>query len=250
MNFKRLFFYLLLNVIVSATTVLIVLNLWERANRVETVTPDPVSLLPTVIASAIPPTNAPSPEPTLALRPYQVEEGETLGEIALQFGISVDQLLEINDLNNPDELVIGTVLFVPATNTSDEAPQAEAQTEAAPGAESTPNQTAPPTPESSNIRIVSIVGADDLATEHIEIRSVSSEALPLEGWQLKTNDGFIYTFPNITLYEYGALDLYTRAGINSVVALYWGRSTPVFQSGDRAVIYDIDGNVQAVYSIP
>ena len=88
MNFKRLFFYLLLNIIVSATTVLIVLNLWERANRVETVIPEPVSLLPTVIASAIPPTNAPSPEPTLALRPYQVEEGETLGEIALQFGIS------------------------------------------------------------------------------------------------------------------------------------------------------------------
>jgi hypothetical protein len=35
-----------------------------------------------------------------------------------------------------------------------------------------------------------------------------------------------------------------------VVALYWGRSTPIFQSGDRAVIYDADGNVQAVYSIP
>ena len=87
MNFKRLFFYLLLNVIVSATAVLIVLNLWERVNRPEIATPEPAGLLPTVIASAIPPTNTPIPEPTMALRPYQVEEGETLGEIALQFGI-------------------------------------------------------------------------------------------------------------------------------------------------------------------
>lgn len=250
MNFKRLFFYLLINIIVSATTVLIVLNIWDRVNRSETATPEPVSLLPTVIASAVPPTSTPIPEPTLALRPYQVEEGETLGEIALQFETSVDQLLEINSLTNPDDLEIGMVLFVPARNATDTDPQADTQADAAVDVEPEPTQTAPPTPENANIRIVSIVGADDLATEHIEIRSVSSDALPLEGWQLKTNDGLIYTFPNITLFEYGAVDLYTRAGINSVVALYWGRSTPVFQSGDRAVIYDAEGNVQAVYNIP
>jgi hypothetical protein len=60
----------------------------------------------------------------------------------------------------------------------------------------------------------------------------------------------VYVFPKITLFEFGAVDLYTRAGINSVVALYWGRSNAVFESGDQAVIYDADGNVQAVYSIP
>ena len=112
------------------------------------------------------------------------------------------------------------------------------------------SQTAPPPPDDSKIRIVSIVGVDDLATEHIQIRSVSSDALALEGWRLETNDGLEYYFPKITLFEHGAVDLYTRAGINSVVALYWGRSTPIFQSGDRAVIYDAEGNVQAVYSIP
>jgi LysM repeat protein len=265
MNFKRLFFYLLLNVIVSATTILIVLNIWDRTNRAETTTPEQVSLLPTVIASAIPPTNTPIPEPTMALRPYQVEEGETLGEIALQFGTSVDQLLEINSLSDPDALVVGMVLLVPAsygaeTVSQDEAhldevqqsetTQAEINSGAALEEELTPTQTSPPTPEDAKIRIISIVGANDLATEHIEIRSVSSEALPLEGWQLKTNDGLVYTFPNITLFEYGAVDLYSRAGINSVVALYWGRSTPVFQSGDRAVIYDAEGNTQAVYNIP
>jgi len=250
MNFKRLFFYLLINVIVSATTVLLVLNIWDRANQTETATSETVSLLPTVIASAIPPTNTPIPEPTLALLPYQVEEGETLGEIALQFETSVEKLLEINSLNNPDELVTGMVLFVPASDTTDEPIHDETQVDVAQEADPSPTQTALPTPENGSIRIISIVGADDLATEHVEIRSVSSEALPLEGWQLKTNDGLEYTFPNITLFEYGVVDLYTRAGVNSVVALYWGRSTPVFQSGDRAAIYDAEGNIQAVYNIP
>ena len=208
-----------------------------------------VSLLPTAIASAIPPTATPTPEPTLALRPYEVGSGETLGEIALQFEVSVDQLLEINSLNNPDDLAIGMILFVPVTGSIAATPQDEIQSKSEQADEPKASHITI-APENSNIKIASIVGVDDLATEHIQIRSVSSEALPLEGWRLETNDGLVYIFPKITLFEYGAVDLYSRAGINSVVALYWGRSTPVFQSGDQAVIYDADGNVQAVYSIP
>ena len=250
MNFKRLFFYLLLNVIVSATTILIVLNIWDRINHPETAAPEPVSLLPTVIASAIPPTATLTPKPTMALRPYEVGPGETLGGIALQFEMGVDELLEINSLTDPDELVIGMILFVPASSAETDAPQDESPPASESEGEPTASQTPLPAPENSNIRIVSIVGVDDLATEHIQIRSVSSEALPLEGWRIETGEGLVYIFPNITLFEYGAVDLFSRAGINSVVALYWGRSTPVFQSGDQAVIYDTGGNVQAVYSIP
>lgn len=249
MNFKKLFYYLLLNIIVSALTTLIVLNIWDRTHRAETITPEPLSLLPTAIASALPPTATPDPQPTLALRPYQVETGETLSEIALLFGTSVDQLLEINDLDNPDELSNGMILLVPIEN-STEAPEngtgEDSQTQNKPAATATPA----PTPESSPIKIVTIVGVDDLATEHLQIQSVSPEALSLEGWRLETNDGLTYIFPKITLFEYGAVDLYTRAGINSVVALYWGRSTPVFQPGDQAVIYDGEGQVRATYSIP
>lgn len=247
MNYKRLFYYLLLNIIVSATTTLIVLNLWDRAQQTTTETPEPVSLLPTVIASAVPPTPTLPPQPTLALRPYEVAPGETLGEIALSFNVSVDQLLEINNLNDPDDLAVGMIVFVPATTLAENSQEeASAPTTDEPISTATP----PPTPERTSIKIVTIVGIDDLATEHMEIQSVSPEPLSLEGWRLETNDGLIYIFPKITLFEYGAVDLFTRAGINSVVALYWGRSTPLWQSGDQAVIYDAEGNVQAIYSIP
>ncbi len=250
MNYKRLFFYLLINIIVSAATVLIVLNIWDRSHRSEMILSESAGLLPTAMASAIPPTGTPTPKQTLALRPYEVAPGETLGEIALQFGISVDQLLEINNIDDPDQLATGMILFVPASRPPEEIPSEKTPSASEPSVETAARPTIPPTPENSSIRIVSIVGVDDLATEHIQIRSVSSEALPLEGWRIETNDGQVYIFPNITLFEYGAVNLFSRAGINSVVALYWGLSTPLFQSGDQAIIYDADGNVQAVYSIP
>ena len=251
MNFKRLFYYLFLNIIVSAATILIVLNIWDRTHSsTETITPQPISLLPTVIASAIPPTVTPTPTPNLVLQPYEVGAGETLSEIALLFDTSVDQLLEINNLSDPDELTTGMILAVPVSNSNPEENVDNVQEGSPSESELILTSTSPPMPESGKVKIVTIVGVDDLATEHLQIQSVNPEALSLEGWQLETNDGQVYIFPKITLFEYGAVDLYSRAGINSVVALYWGRSTPVFQSGDQAVIYDAEGNVQAVYSIP
>jgi LysM repeat protein len=250
MNYKRLLYYLLLNIIVSAITILVVLNIWDRAHRIETATPESVSLLPTVIATALPPTKTPAHQPTLAARTYEVVPGDSLSEIAQVFGVSVEQLLEINNLDNPDALRIGMILKLPNPGTAGDEADNAAQDRLE--EESQPEPTLPPplVSENSDIRISTIAGVNDLATEHLQIQSVSPEALSLEGWRLETNDGLIYYFPNITLFEHGALDLYSRAGINSVVALYWGRSSPIFQSGDRAVIYDAEGNVQAVYSIP
>jgi LysM repeat protein len=250
MNFKRLFYYLLLNIIVSAATVLIVLNIWDRTHRTETTEPEPVSFLPTAIASAIHLTDTPTPQPTLASRPYKVAAGETLGEIALLFDVSVEQLLEINNLQNPDQLSAGMILDIPVSETAAQGPASESQADSQSAEQPLSTYTPAPIPESSQIKIVTIVGVDDLATEHLQIQSVSPEPLSLEGWRLETNDGLVYSFPKITLFEYGAVDLYSRAGINSVVALYWGRSNPIFQSGDQAMIYDADGGLQAVYNIP
>jgi LysM repeat protein len=250
MNFKRLFYYLLLNIIVSAATTLIVLTIWDRTHRTETTQPEPVSFLPTAIASAIHLTETPTPQPTLALRPYKVEAGETLGEIALLFDVSVEQLLEINNLQNPDELSAGMILDIPSSEIAVEESISVSQPDSQLAEQPLSTSTPPPIPENSQIKIVTIVGVDDLATEHLQIQSISPDALSLEGWRLETNDGLVYIFPKITLFEYGAVDLYSRAGINSVVALYWGRSNPIFQPGDQAMIYDADGNLQAVFSIP
>jgi LysM repeat protein len=250
MNFKRLLFYLMINVVISSVTILLVLNIWDRTHRGEAAELEPVSMLPTVIATAVPPTSTPTPRPTLVVRPYEVGPGETLSEIAMVFGVSIDQLLEINDLSDPDQLRAGMTLQIPVQGSVSQENNAASQDDSQGESEPIPTATLPPQPERTIIKILTIVGVDDLATEHLQIQSLSPEALSMEGWRLETNDGQVYYFPKITLFEHGAVDLYTRAGINSVVALYWGRSTPIFQSGDQAVIYDAKGNVQAVYSIP
>ena len=45
--------------------------------------------------------------------PYQVRPGETLLEIAVRYGTTVQLLMEINDLKNPNELTAGQELRVP-----------------------------------------------------------------------------------------------------------------------------------------
>jgi hypothetical protein len=192
---KRLFYYLLINVVVSAVTVFLVLSFWERSHPPSEIpSPEPVSILPTALAS----TSAPAYQATPTSLP--------------------DATLPAQD--SPST--------VPPQSTA----------------------TLPALPDEPQIKIVTIIGIGDLATEHVQIQSISPDAISLTNWRLETSTGQVYTFPQITLFEYGAVDLYTRAGVNSVVALYWGRSAPVFHRGDRAVIYDTEGNVQAVYSIP
>ena len=91
---------------------------------------------------------------------------ETLGEIALAFDVSVDQLLEINQINDPDELSSGMILDVPISGTPVQEPinesQADSQLEDQPAQTSTPL----PIPENGKIKIITIVGVDDLADCH------------------------------------------------------------------------------------
>lgn len=65
---------------------------------------------PTPIAT-VAPTPAPTPPPVA--RTYTVQEGDTLAGIAEQFGTSVETLQSLNDIDDPDEIVIGQVLTLP-----------------------------------------------------------------------------------------------------------------------------------------
>ena len=129
---KRVLYYAILNIGISALTVWVVLNIWERRNpdlpaestpQVIVVTATsglqiPVPVLPaTEPATAWPqePTTleTPLPTPTLELVEYIVQAGDTLGTIAAQFEISVADIIDVNNLENPDVLSVGQVLYIP-----------------------------------------------------------------------------------------------------------------------------------------
>lgn len=99
--------------------------------------PDAASLLPLELAGEetpqpfswfLPPTRAPgepiltpTPDPphalpTLRAEPteYVVQPGEYLNQIAQRFGVSVDDIVQANDLASPDLLEVGQVLTIPA----------------------------------------------------------------------------------------------------------------------------------------
>ena len=80
-------------------------------------------------------------------------------------------------------------------------------------------------------------------------RSGSGE-LALAGWRLTDEDGHVYIFPQLILYQDGAVNVYTGLGQDTVVDLYWGLSAPVWQSGEMVTLYDAQGEVRASFAIP
>jgi len=67
---------------------------------------------PTAVPTATPrPTPTPAPVPTAAM--YRVQRGDTLKAIADKFGVSVEAIVEINQLTNPNAIVIGQYLTIP-----------------------------------------------------------------------------------------------------------------------------------------
>lgn len=100
------------------------------------------------------------------------------------------------------------------------------------------------------VQIESIVGAGTLSVETAVIHYNGSGQLNLAGWQLKDEDGNAFTFPQLTLYQNGSVQVHTAAGTNTVIDLYWGAPEAVWSSGENARLYDPQGNLRAFYRVP
>ncbi|RJP50278.1 MAG: lamin tail domain-containing protein [Anaerolineaceae bacterium] len=103
---------------------------------------------------------------------------------------------------------------------------------------------------SSDVQIVSVVGADNLGAEVAILRYLGEGQVDLSNWQLKDEDGNLFLFPAISLVNGGAVQIHTAAGTNTVVDLYWNLSAPVWKSGETASLYDASGNLIVTYKVP
>ena len=71
---------------------------------------------PTAEPTATPapePTNAPAAPPAETFVEYTVQRGDLLLAIANQYGVTVQDILAVNDIPNPDSLRVGQVLRIP-----------------------------------------------------------------------------------------------------------------------------------------
>ena len=78
-------------------------------------TPQPTSILmPTRPATATPPfTPTLAPTPTSSTRTHTVQSGETLAIIADNYGVTVEAIVELNGLTNPNTIEVGQELLIP-----------------------------------------------------------------------------------------------------------------------------------------
>ena len=118
------------------------------------------------------------------------------------------------------------------------------------GAESVePVETLPPDAQVP-VEIVSVTGAGTLGTEVVIVRYNGEGELGLANWQLKDDDGNTFTFPQLTLYTDGAVQVHTASGTDTVVDLYMGLRDPVWESGESAKLYDPQNTLRAIYRVP
>ena len=100
------------------------------------------------------------------------------------------------------------------------------------------------------VEIMAVIGAGDLDSERVQLRGTGASSLDLTGWRLRDEDNNEYIFPKITLFANGAVNVNTSAGVDTVVALFWGKSKAVWSSGETVTLLDSAGNIQATYQVP
>jgi uncharacterized protein YkwD len=129
------------------------------------VSTQPVSesgLLPTATPTPRPPTLTPTPIPVY----HVVQEGEVPLSIAAEYDISVDTLLEINNITDPTRLQIGQQLLIPVTVTP---------TPALPSPTPTPRVSPTPTPDP----VYHVVQAGDMLIDLASEYSTTVEIIML-----------------------------------------------------------------------
>lgn len=100
------------------------------------------------------------------------------------------------------------------------------------------------------VEIISVVGAGTLESEVVVVRYNGEGELGLANWQLKDDDGNTFTFPQLTLYTNGAVQVHTASGTDTVVDLYMGLRDPIWESGESARLFDPQDNLRAIYRVP
>jgi LysM repeat protein len=255
MSFRRMVPFLLLNVIVSAVVVLSILYWWDgrtqtptetaRATAVAAVTPVATEVVIALVHGE------PTGEAAAAaneLPVHTVKAGETLGSISQFYNVSLDDIVQMNNLANPNILQVGQQLTIPVGGIPTPTPQPTP----------TPTVHVIPSPipteqmsqGEAKIEISEVIGNGRLTEEAVRISNLGTRAIALVGWKLVDEQGHTYTFGQVTLFGDGAAILvHTEAGRDGASDLYWGLEQAIWQPGETVLLLDAEGTIQAKYVV-
>jgi len=266
LRLKGFIYILIFNIFVSATVTLAVLYFWEQARQgAEGKSPTPVviyipitgtpptldaavaALLSEMEATPIPASETPTPF-MLRTEPYFVQAGDSLGQIAQRFGVSVADILSVNNLDDPDRLLVGQQILIPTGPLPSNTPFIPTATitlspTPTPRLSPTPTRTPTRTPDQADpvVSIESVLGPGDYAAERVKIAHSGGRDVLLQGWRLLDAEGNQFIFPQLTLRAGSLVFVHTGSGVNTVSDLYWGLAAPVWQTGEAVVLQDASG---------
>lgn len=250
--------FLFLNIVVSAAVVLSLLFWWDRRdNRAVAEVPTPTSLpgqgLPTPLI-AEPPSGAPPPEEAASAEEAQpvvhvVQAGETLGTISQRYDVTVDDIMLVNGLTNPNLISIGQQLTIPVGGIP--TPTPVAPEEEAVAALPTPIPTEPAASGEGRIEVVGVRDPGTLENEAIEIVNEGISEQSMEGWKIRDEDRNVYTFSKVVIFGEGAgVLIHTRTGSDTATDLFWGLAEPIWRSGETLTLWNAGGEAVATFVVP
>lgn len=258
MRARRWVLFIGLNIIVSVLTTLGVLSLRGELERVVVVTAAPGMGVVERVPTAIPVDQGQATEPDLSSTPpgpieYTIQEGDTLGGIALAFDVPLEDLLLANNLGDDDIINPGQKLVIPVGEVVTPTPVTPSPVPETPTpVTSTPFPTETPTPPGpAQVRVQEVLAPGELDREGVVIVN-RGRTVNLQGWTLgAAGMDLTYVFPRLTLAQEVPVTVYTIAGDDSPRALHWGQGVAQWgESGTVIELRDAEGDLIATYTVP
>ena len=188
---------------------------------------------------------------------HAVLGGETLGGIAEQYGMTLEDVVLINQMQDPafdpDFLSIGQQIVIPTCGVPTPTPTAT------PTATPIPTRVIPtPNPTATEraggrlaVEVARVLNPGDVTSEAVEVVNRGTSGARLGGWKLvNERTGGAFVFPPLNLFPQGAVTVYSGVGENTAIDIYWGRDQAVWQPGDGLQLLDGEDVVRDEYEIP
>jgi LysM repeat protein len=260
MSFRQMLPFLLLNVIVSAVVVLSILFWWDNRDNGATGLAEATAEaaqggdgLPTPNIAA-PPSGTEAPAATATAEAgapvvHTVQAGETLNMISQQYDVSIDDIMLVNGMDNPNFIGVGQQLTIPVGGIP--TPTAVPPTEPAALPSPIPTEPAAAGGGAGQLSVTTILDPGVLETEAVQFVNSGAQAQVMTGWKVRDEDNNVYTFGEVSIFGEGAgVLLHTRAGDNTFSDLFWGLSEPAWRSGEKLTLWDANEQVVATYTVP
>lgn len=255
MSVRRMLPFIIINIVVSATVVLLILFFWNSRNPAEetaVVATEPQSTAPAGVgestSAAVEATQAPQ-QNSDGQTIHVVQAGETLGVISQIYDVPVDDIMAANGIENANFIQVNQELVIPIGGLPTETPVPTPT--ATPNVIPSPRATDPPTEGEAIIEINEVVGVGSLTDEAVSITNSGTRSIALLDWELSDEDGNTYTFGQVTLFgDNAAILIHTEAGQDNPTDLFWGLEQPIWESGETVTLTDAEGTVRVSFTIP